>query len=155
MSILVSPTSGATAQDVNPMLDWSTVNGITNYDIEIDTTSAFNSTLHQYQSITNSTSSYYPSNLFFGTKYYWRVRARHSADTTQWSPVWNFTTNDTIYLVAPTNGAMNQDVNVMLDWALVNGVTNYDVEFDTSAAFNSYITPISNDFNLHFKLLYF
>jgi len=134
---LVSPTNGATAQDVNPMLDWSTVNGITNYDIEIDTTSAFNSTLHQYQSISNSTSSYYPSNLFFGTKYYWRIRGRHSADTTQWSPVWNFTTNDAIYLVAPTNGAINQDVNVMLDWALVNGITNYDVEFDTSAAFNS------------------
>ncbi len=25
----------------------------------------------------------------------------------------------------------------MLDWALVNGITNYDVEFDTAATFNS------------------
>jgi hypothetical protein len=134
---LVSPANGALNQDVNVLLDWSIVNGVTNYDVEFDTTSLFNSSLHQYQTITNASSSYNTSNLRFDTQYYWRIRAHHATDTTSWSVVRNFTTQDTIYLVSPANGALNQDVNVLLDWSIVNGVTNYDVEFDTTALFNS------------------
>ncbi len=133
----VSPTNGAVSQDVNVMLDWSAVAGITNYDVEFDTNAAFSSALHQYLSISSSSSSYTTSNLRFATKYFWRVRARHATDTTTWSTVWNFTTQDTIYLVSPANGALNQDVNVLLDWSIVNGITNYDVEFDTTSLFNS------------------
>ncbi|HPE99733.1 MAG TPA: hypothetical protein PKY63_03610, partial [Bacteroidales bacterium] len=125
---LVSPSNGATGQDVNPYLDWSIVDGITYYDVEIDTTASFSSPLHQLVSQSSSYSYYYPANLRFGQKYYWRMRARHNVDTTTWSTTWNFTTMDNVYLVAPSNGATGQDVNPYLDWGVVNGITYYDVE---------------------------
>ncbi len=134
---LLTPANGAINQDVNVLLDWGTVSGITNYDVEIDTNANFNSGLHQYQSVISTYSYFNTSNLLFATKYYWRARARHASDTTTWSTVWNFTTSDNIVMVSPSNGAINQDVNVLLDWGTVSGITNYDVEIDTNANFNS------------------
>ena len=160
----VTPTNGATAQDVNVTLDWNSVNGITNYDVEFDTNATFNSALHQFQTTTSTYSYYVTSNLLFATKYYWRVRARHATDTTSWSTVWNFTTLNNVSLVTPTNGATAQDVNVTLDWNLVNGITNYDVEFDTNATFNSSLHQFQtttstysyyNTSNLHFATKYY
>ncbi|HPE99732.1 MAG TPA: T9SS type A sorting domain-containing protein, partial [Bacteroidales bacterium] len=134
---LVAPSNGATGQDVNPYLDWGVVNGITYYDVELDTTASFSSPLHQLVPQSSSYSYYYPSNLRFGQKYYWRVRARHASDTTSWSATWNFTTHNTMTLTSPSNGAINQNVDVTLDYGAVSGITHYDVEYDTTASFNS------------------
>ncbi|HBG69420.1 MAG: hypothetical protein A2W93_15410 [Bacteroidetes bacterium GWF2_43_63] len=135
--VLVTPVNGATNQDVNVNLDWDYLNGITHYDVEFDTTASFNSPLHQVQTTITGYSNYSPSSLLFGTKYYWRARSRHSADTTSWSATWNFTTMNGMALSLPSNGATNQAVNVNLDWAAINGITHYDVEYDTTASFNS------------------
>ena len=150
---LVSPSNGATGQDVNPYLDWNTVNGITYYDVELDTTASFSSPLHQLVPQSSSYSYYYPSNLRFGQKYYWRVRARHSTDTTSWSATWNFTTHDNVSLVSPSNGATGQDVSPYLDWNTVNGITYYDVELDTTASFSSplhQLVPQSSSYSYYY-----
>ncbi len=133
----VSPSNGATNQDVDVLLDWSTVSGCSYYDVEYDTSATFASPLHHVQSYTSSYTSGYTAGLLFGTKYYWRVRARHSADTTAWSAVWNFTTHNAMTLSLPGNGAINQNVDVTLDWSAISGITHYDVEYDTTASFNS------------------
>ena len=134
---LVTPTNNATAQDANVLLDWGTVAGITYYDVEFDTSAGFASPLHQYQTTTSSYSYYNTSNLLFGTKYYWRARARHANDTTIWSPTWYFTTMNTVYQVSPTNAATSQSADAILDWTAVNGITNYDYALDTDASFSS------------------
>jgi len=134
---LASPTNSATGRMPNVTLDWDLVSGITYYDYEYDTTVTFNSLLHQYGSVASGTSEFTTSNLLFGTKYYWRVRARHSADTSQWSAIWNFTTLDNVTLVTPTNGATGKMPNVTLDWDLISGITYYDYEYDTTVTFNS------------------
>ncbi len=138
---LVAPTNGALSQAPNEVIDWSALSGVTFYDYQWDTSATFNSPLSNYNSIASGTSQVTTSNLRFGTKYYWRVRARHAADTTQWSFVSNFTTVDFIFLVAPTNGAINQAPNEVIDWSALSGVTFYDYQWDTSATFNS---PLSN-----------
>ncbi|MEI6766116.1 MAG: hypothetical protein WCM76_10765, partial [Bacteroidota bacterium] len=122
----VSPSNGSTNQTPDVMLDWSSLSGITYYDYEYDTVSTFNSPLHVYGSATSSYSYFYTANLRFGTKYYWRARARHSVDTTQWTPIWYFTTTDQITQVSPSNGATNQTPDVMLDWSSLSGITYYD-----------------------------
>jgi hypothetical protein len=147
---LVAPLNNATAQNVDVMLDWSTVSGITYYDIEIDTNAAFSSPLHQFQSISSANSYFYTSSLLFGTKYYWHCRARHATDTTVWSATWNFTTMNSMTLVAPANSATNQAVNVMLDWGTVSGITAYDVQFDTSSSFSSPLAQYQSGVNSYY-----
>ena len=161
---LVAPTNGSTSQTVDVMLDWNVVSGISNYYLDLDTNSNFDSPLHQYITVTSSNSYYYTSNLYFNTKYYWRIRARDAADTTSWSATWNFTTHDNITLVTPTNNAISQDVNVLLDWTAVSGNSNYFVDLDTNSNFSSplhqYLTVIStnssyNTSNLLFDTKYY
>jgi hypothetical protein len=134
---LVTPANGALSQAPNEILDWSSLSGLTNYDYQWDTTANFNSPLLNSASISSGSSQVTTSNLRFGTTYFWRVRGRHSADTTQWSAVWSFTTIDLIFLVTPANGALSQAPNEILDWSTLSGLTNYDYQWDTTANFNS------------------
>ena len=134
---LVSPSNGATNQAPNVLLDWSALSGITYYDYQWDTTASFNSPLNFIGSVAGGSSQVNTANLRFGTKYYWRARARHSADTTQWTATWDFTTTDQLTLVSPSNSATNQAPNVLLDWSPLSGITYYDYQWDTTASFNS------------------
>ncbi len=132
----VSPVNGATGQSPDVLLDWSVVSGINGYQIQVDTVSGFSSPALQNNTISGS-SQFSASNLRFGTQYFWRVRAYHSSDTTRWSAFWSFTTLDTIYHVAPVNGASNQAPDVLLDWSAVSGINGYIVQYDTTNSFNS------------------
>jgi Secretion system C-terminal sorting domain len=134
---LVAPTNGATNQSANEILDWSSLSGLTFYDFQWDTTANFNSPLFYFASVSSGTSQATTSNLRFGTTYYWRVRGRHSTDTTLWSTVRSFTTIDQVSLVAPVNQATNQSPNEILDWTSLSGLTFYDFQWDTTANFNS------------------
>ena len=134
---LVSPTNLASSQSVYTMLDWSGLSGVTYYDVELDTDAGFGSVDYQTFSVASSSSSMYVSDLKFETTYFWRTRARHSVDTTQWSATWSFSTLDGISLVSPTNLANNQPLYLMLDWSGLSGVTYYDVDIDTVSTFNS------------------
>jgi hypothetical protein len=133
---LAAPIDGAVSQPPDVLLDWNTVFGITNYDYELDTVNTFNSAAYLYGSV-GTTSQVYTSNLYFGANYYWRVRARHSADTTQWSPARLFKTVNTVALVAPVNGAVNVAPDVLLDWSPVSGVSDYQFQYDTASDFSS------------------
>ena len=157
---LVSPANNALNVTPDVLLDWSPISGISNYDFEWDTTPAFNSALKFYSSTTASQA--YTFNLQFGTKYYWHVRARHAADTTQWSEIRSFTTLDTLYLVSPANQALNVTPDVLLDWSPISGISNYDFEWDTTPAFNSALKFYSSTtasqaytFNLQFGTQYY
>ena len=132
---LVSPSNGAINQNVYLELDWTGTVGIYSYEIEIDTVNTFDSSALQSNETTNS--YFYQSNLLFGQEYFWRVRACHINDTSIWSEIRNFTTRNTIYLLSPTNGAINQNVYLELDWPIVTGCSEYEWEIDTSANFNS------------------
>jgi hypothetical protein len=133
----VTPSNGAASQAPNEILDWSPLSGITNYDYQWDTTANFNSPLLNSASIFSGTSQVTTSNLRFGTTYYWRVRARHTVDTMQWSVVRFFTTTDQIFLVSPANGATNVATNPILDWGLLSGITGYQYQLDTLFNFST------------------
>jgi hypothetical protein len=136
--LLSSPSNNSINQPINVTLNWNSLNGIYYYDYQLDTTPTFNSPILISTSRTSSDNYVNTSNLLFGTTYYWRVRARHSADTTQWSATWNFTTILTQpTLSSPSNGVVNQDPNVTLYWNFFSGISYYDYELDTTPNFNS------------------
>lgn len=139
----ITPINGATNQAPDVLLDWSAVSGINGYIVQYDTAISFNSSLLTSATI-GATSQLNTSNLRFGVRYYWRVRAFHAVDTTNWTSPWSFTTTDTLFLVSPVNGATNQTPDALLDWSAISGINGYQVMYDTSASFNSPLLSTTN-----------
>jgi hypothetical protein len=134
---LSSPSNGATDRHPNVALSWNTVSGLTHYDYQYDTSPTFDSEDLLSASVTSSYSSVSTANLKFGTTYYWRVRARHSAHESGWSEVRNFTTINTVYLSSPSNNSTNRAVNQVLSWNSISGLTYYDYQYDIVSTFDS------------------
>ncbi|MCR4857178.1 MAG: T9SS type A sorting domain-containing protein, partial [Bacteroidales bacterium] len=125
------------------------ITGSNYYEIELDTTPDFNSALKRTLNASsyNSSYDYYynsVSNLLYGTKYYWRARCAHAADTSGWSAVWNFTTQFTLTaaptLISPVNGATNIDAqNVTLTWNEIANATSYQYQVSTTSDFSNLV----------------
>jgi len=81
--------------------------------------------------------------LMFNTIYYWRVKAKHNLDESNWSETWQFTTFITNSLKDPDNNSTDQ----MLDVTLKTKETRNDLEFefliDTDINFSNPISLIS------------
>ena len=136
--VLSAPLNGASfLTPSNLLLNWDYISGITNYQIELDKVPTFNSAALQTTIIPDSISQLITGDLEFGANYYWRVRAWHALDTTQWSQTWNFTTLAALTLNSPADNSINQFPNVILNWNYITSPISYDVEFDTSASFSS------------------
>ncbi len=124
-------------------LQWYELKGSTDYEVEIDTVNTFDSPLYSmYNSFSYHATSQLPcvnvSPLFFGTTYYWRVRAINAIDTSQWSQICRFTTSACPTLYSPNNGITLQDASyVYLVWLRMSGTTGFEVEVDISNTFDS------------------
>ncbi len=80
------------------------------------------------------TSNWELEELLFGSTFYYKLRAWHSVDTTQWSGVKSFSTYATTTLVSPASGEMT-DLLVEFEWAEYEGITNYIFEIATDEDF--------------------
>jgi Leucine-rich repeat (LRR) protein len=87
--ILVSPINGKTFIPLSQTFNWTSVSGVTAYNIQVATDSLFNNKVHDSNS--NDTLKTV-TGLSNGTKYYWRVRANFAVAEGAWSSVFNFTT---------------------------------------------------------------
>ena len=138
---LSSPTSGSTAYTALT-LNWAAHPGVDFYDMQTDTSASFNSPVlftvskaYINTSDLNMDTEHYLENLFFGKTYYWRVRTRNAVDTSLWTQR-TFITTDFVNLSSPTSGSTTFTA-LTLNWAAHPGVDFYDMQADTSAAFNS------------------
>ncbi|MCF8369362.1 MAG: T9SS type A sorting domain-containing protein [Bacteroidales bacterium] len=68
------------------------------------------------------------SELYFGTKYFWRIRGIHNADTSKWSSVKYFTTIANVTNVGPANNSTNQMTDLTVEWENISGVFEYIIE---------------------------
>jgi len=99
-----SPANEATGQTTNPSLTWGTSSGATSYEYCYDASN--NSSCDGSWTSVGSNLSVGLSGLTAGTTYYWQVRARNVAETTEadsgtW---WKFSTfkSNSYYLYLPT-----------------------------------------------------
>jgi hypothetical protein len=86
---LSSPSNGATDVSTSPSLSWGSVDDATSYDVQVSTSNDF-STLEVDDNVTSTSKSL--SGLDNETTYLWRVRAKNSGETSDWSSVWTFET---------------------------------------------------------------
>jgi len=138
---LNSPSNGSTGF-TGVAFNWNAHTGVDFYDIEVDTSLSFNSPAFKSGTETyinsasgNGDTDFFFDNLFFGETYYWRVRARNAADTSDWN-MRTYQTSDIVTLNSPSNNATGF-TGVSFNWNAHTGVDFYDIEVDTSLAFNS------------------
>ena len=133
----ISPADSTISCPLDTLLRWKSVSGCTFVDIQLDTTLNYNSPFLSSYSVNSSLISSKPQGLHFGTFYYWRIRCRHSLDTSAWSSNWHITTKDTINLISPANSAINIDPSAKLQWSQITGITKQQYQTDTTNLFNS------------------
>jgi Leucine-rich repeat (LRR) protein len=86
---LVSPEDGAKDLTTSVTLEWQEISGISEYRVQLSTSSSFSSTVADES--TNQL-SFEVSSLEKEQSYYWRVQAIYDGDNKNWSTVRNFTT---------------------------------------------------------------
>ncbi len=141
---LIAPTNGASVWTAVSM-DWDAFPGVAFYDAQLDTSANFDSPVlsevskvYLNGSDLNIDTRWDQDNLFFGKTYYWRVRARTTADTSSWGVVRTFNTRNGVVLTAPADLALNQNVSgITLNWNAHVGVSSYQLQWDTTYQFNS------------------
>lgn len=91
---LATPANQSQGVCVTPTLTWNAVSGASSYRLQVSTTSAFTSTVYDNAAITTTSATI--TGLSRGTTYYWRANATSSSLTSNWSPVWSFTTRNVV-----------------------------------------------------------
>lgn len=74
-------------------------------------------------------------NLLFGQAHYFRVRAKHAAATSDWSPASSFMVISKPTLVSPANNASNISLDTLAIWQAISGVAKYSIQLSLDADF--------------------
>ena len=148
---LNSPTNNSTGRAVSGLsLYWNNSQGSKGYILELDVSSDFSSSsLNRFNLTRDSTNTantfyYNVNNLYYGTTYYWRMRAYNSADTSGWSSVWAFTTvyntTDVPVLTTPANDSVGVAFdNIILVWLAMANMQGYHYEVSTHSTFDTLV----------------
>jgi photosystem II stability/assembly factor-like uncharacterized protein len=121
---LIGPSDGLDSLELKPLLRWEQIKGITFYNIQHADNENFDNAISFLQETddTQTAPSYRPfNNLNEDTQYFWRVRALTQQDTSDFSPVWSFTTRGPVGINELFN---NQNVSIFPNPASENAVLN-------------------------------
>ena len=141
---MTSPADGASVWSGHT-LQWEPHTGVSVYDWQADTSASFNSPALQQGSKNyinsangNSDTEHFLNHTYFGTTYYWRVRARNAVDTCSWSTTRSILIRDYVTLTSPADGSLNRSTaGITLDWNSHHGISAYELQLDSSYFFNS------------------
>jgi hypothetical protein len=124
-----SPAINAVNVPTTATLAWQST-GAKSYDVYFGTSSS-------PAKVANVLGAAYAPALQAATKYYWRVVARYSDQTTT-GPLWTFTTASaaagapTVHSPSPANGAVNVPIPTKITWQGSGATLGYDFYFGTS-----------------------
>lgn len=139
------------AKDVTPNaeISWDLVAGLTKVEFQLDTSASFNSSLMTITSVDGKLKTTNAANLYFGLKYYVRIRGLHVNDTMEWNTSRYFTVTDTLIVTKPAGTSVVPTAS--FEWKKLEGLqkyqillsqdpdlTQYDV-YNVSAAVNKYV----------------
>lgn len=130
---LKSPSDGSSDEALEIVFEWSEYEGVTRYYIEVSEFEDFSSSLNY---IVDS-ASIKLSSFNFSQEYFWRVRAEHPDDISDWTEPYSFTTVDNINLVSPENNATDITRSVRFTWEEVLGAAAYQIFIDKDDNFTN------------------
>lgn len=105
---LSSPADAATAVSPSTLLEWAPQTGMS-YDLEISTDSTFGTITFQAMNIADPSYQLAGSELAEETQYFWRVRGVNPCGSSDWSPVFTFTTGA---LLCDVNSLSNLNISI-------------------------------------------
>ncbi len=123
-------------------LIWNLIDGTDKYVCQVDTSENFDSELL----FESDSTVFYPSlgrqrievdSLHYGVKYFWRVKAVSTIDSSDWSAVRSFTTISAPKLYSPTSEKEVSADSVFLYWYKIEGSVSYMVDIDIDSSFSS------------------
>lgn len=105
---LISPTNNEANVKQSPLLEWTALTGVLEYEVNLASDAAFTDIL--VESIIPATESSFivPIVLEKNTNYFWRVKAINGLDSSNWSSIWSFVTIPPVGIDEPgLAGALN------------------------------------------------
>ena len=118
---LLSPSDGAGSQSTSPSLNWESVSGINEYQVQLATGNSFSSPVVD-EAVAQT--SYEVSNLDYSQTYYWRVQANGDGDSQNWSSVRSFTTKSES--TSPSQGGRTEDEEALEALYMATGGSDWD-----------------------------
>jgi len=97
----------------------------------------FNSPYLKSFSVGSDISELQFSNLAFGKNHYFRMRARHNAATSEWSPANSFAVIAFPNLKTPANNASNISLDTTFKWDEITGIVKYNVQLADNPEFTN------------------
>src|ERR1041385_8984421 len=136
---LISPANGVTDRPTTLTLIWNASTGASSYHLQLSTSAAF--TIVSVDDSTLTSTSRQVGPLANNTTYYWRVNAKNSGGTSNWSTIWSFTTvplpPPAPTLASPVSGSTKQPTTLTASWIVSTGASSYHLQLSTSAAFTT------------------
>ena len=129
---LTEPANNSSDQMLDVVLKWQAISGTFSYIYEVCRDPDFTVPCTAFSDV-NQVSA---QGLMYDSTYYWRVKAAHTKDTTEWSEAWSFTTINTVNLVSPNNGDTTNTLPEF-EWEGQTGTDGYVVEYDMSDGFEN------------------
>ncbi len=129
---LTEPLNNSTDMMLDVVLKWQDIPGTFSYIYEVCRDPDFTIPCLSFTDINEANAQA----LMYDSTYYWRVKAAHNQDTTDWSDTWSFTTINTVYLVSPNNGDTTSALP-LFEWEGQTGTDGYVVEYDLSDSFEN------------------
>ncbi len=120
---LTTPVNAAAIATNSTTLVWENIgNNVASYSIEVSTDQSFSTAVQTYSSTTNQLNL---PNLFYGTTYYWRVKAANECGFSDYSTPNSFTTNCSSNLIIT---ASNVSISgATFTWTNPNGASSFEV----------------------------
>lgn len=152
----ISPSSGTTLDlfTVFFMGDMGFVGGEEGFQLSYSD-DAFNSPLATPKPVDGDLTTLALSEMCFGTTFYWRTRARHSQDTSDWSAPFSFYVQAAPELNKPNNNSTNQELNLTVSWKRIGDNVSYELEIDDDPEFGSPIDLTTPDLSVEAEELRF
>lgn len=166
-TVIVKPVLSSPVDDVkkvapNVKIKWAAITGVTHYDYQVDISETFDSPFSYIGTTLGSVVEVNTSSLLFGEMHYWRVRARHDSDTSEWSLTRRLTVIGIFENLEPENNATNLSPDVLFEWKRIDGLDRFEISIATDNLFeNSTIYPVAKTLTefipdtLHFGTQYF
>ena len=152
------PEKGAIDVVLNPLFDWTDVEGAISYGLMVATDPDFENIVIFEEGLLE-TEYQVPDGdrLAPSTVYYWRANANDGNETSFWSPRWSFTTLelpalDQVALAQPEDGLTDTQVdNLPMSWNSVQGANYYTFQINDSEDFSEVL--LSQDFTVRSLLV--
>ncbi len=145
---LVSPFNGSNGLELTPTMTWTAVTGASNYRLQIETDTLFQSPLVDNGQISSTSFTVQSGILSSGVTYFWRVYASVGSNTGPWSAIWRFSTIISIpgapSLTSPPNNSVNLGLTPTFQWSAVNLAQSYRIQISGDSTFGNPIVNVAN-----------